>query len=117
MDTELNTNYVPVASKGMPNGVRFKFLKLTSQQVQHFLSSTTGGSSRDLLVWMLLLNAAQVSRKKTIKFSPRWRFGVDIDRKTVYRCLKRLKSAGLIGVDFRRGKSPLVTIINQPSHL
>ena len=117
MDIEPNTNYVPVASEGILNGVRFKFLSLTSQQVQHFLSATTGGSSRDLLVWMLLLNAARVSRKKTIKFSPRWRFGIDIDRKTVYRCLKRLKSAGLIGVEFRRGKSPLVTIANSPSHL
>ena len=111
MNTEPNTNYVPVASKGISSGVRFKFLKLTSQQVQHLLCSTSGGSSRDLLVWMLLLNAARVSRMKTIKFSPRWRFGVDIDRKTVYRCLMRLKSAGLIGVEFRRGKSPIVMIL------
>lgn len=117
MDTEPNTHYVPVASEGISNGVRFKFLILTSQQVQQFLASTNGGSSRDLLVWMLLLNAARVSRKKTIQFSPRWRFGVDMDRKTVYRCLKRLQSAGLIGVEFRRGKSPLVNITNPPSQL
>jgi hypothetical protein len=117
MYIEPHTNYVPVASEGISSGVRFKFLTLTSEQVQQFLSSTTGGSSRDLLVWMLLLNAARVTRQKTIKFSPRWRFGVDIDRKTVYRCLKRLTSAGLIGVEFRRGKSPFVTITNPPSHL
>jgi predicted transcriptional regulator len=110
MHIESNTNYVPVASLGISSGVRFKFLSLTAQQVQQFLSATSGGSSRDLLVWMLLLNAARVSRKKAIKFSPRWRFGVDIDRKTIYRCLKRLNSAGLIDVEFRRGKSPLVTI-------
>lgn len=110
MHIESNTNYVPVASLGISSGIRFKFLSLTSQQVQQFLSTTTGGSSRDLLVWMLLLNAGRVTRQKTIKFSPRWRFGIDIDRKTTYRCLKRLKRAGLIDVEFRRGKSPLVTI-------
>ena len=110
MHIESNTNYVPVASLGISSGVRFKFLSLTAQQVQQFLSATCGGASRDLLVGMLLLNAARVSRKKAIKFSPRWRFGVDFDRKTIYRCLTRLNSAGLIDVEFRRGKSPLVTI-------
>ncbi len=110
-DTESATNYVPIVSEGISNGVRFKFLSVTSEQVQQFLCSTTGGSSRDLLVWMLLLNAARVSREKTIKFSPRWRFGVNVDRKTVYRCLKRLKVAGLIDVEFRRGKSPIVRIL------
>jgi|GEM_PF-2544498 len=112
MDTEPNTNYVPVASKGNSNRVRFKFLSLSPKEVQQFLSSTAGGSSRDLLVWMLIINAARVSREKTIQFSARWRFGVDIDRKTIYRCLKRLELSGLISVDFRRGKSPLITLIN-----
>jgi hypothetical protein len=117
MGIETPTKHVPVASKDVGSGVKFKFLRLTAEQVQQFLASTAGGSSRDLLVWMLLLNAAQVSRQETIKFSPRWRFGVDLDRKTVYRCLKRLASAGLIGVEFRRGKSPLVTVFDQPAPL
>ena len=114
MTKRFPTHYVPIASKGYASTARFKFLSLTPAQVQRFLSSTTGGSSRDLLVWMLLLNAVRVAQQKTIKFSPRWRFGVDLDRKTVYRCLQRLQAAGLIGVEFRRGKSPLITVIDPP---
>jgi hypothetical protein len=106
------TNYVPVAGKGPAGDAKFKFLSLTPEQIHRFLSTTTGGSSRDLLVWMLLLNAGRVTQQKTLKFSRRWRIGVDIDRKTVYRCLQRLSSAGLVGVEFRRGKSPLVTLLD-----
>lgn len=111
MNEKTDTKYMPMASKSNSTGIRFHFLQVTAEQTQRFLCCTRGGSSRDLLVWMLLLNTARVCRTQTIKFSPRWRFGVEIDQKTVYRSLKRLNFAGLIDVEFRRGKSPRVTLL------
>ncbi len=97
---------------GLP---RFKFLQLSSKNVLEFVSLSSGGSSRDLLVWMLALNALRVCEKELVKFTPRWRVGVNLSQKTVYRCLRRLHKWGLLRVVFRRGKSPLVSLPSQSS--
>ena len=88
MNEKTDTKYMPMASKSNSTGIRFHFLQVTAEQTQRFLCCTRGGSSRDLLVWMLLLNTARVCRTQTIKFSPRWRFGVEIDQKTADMQLK-----------------------------
>lgn len=92
---------------------RFKFLQISSQNVLDFVRLSRGGSSRDLLVWMLALNALRVCKRKELRFTPRWRAGVCLSQKTVYRSLRRLQESGLLRVVFRRGKSP---IISQPQN-
>lgn len=87
---------------------KFKFLKLTAEEVQRFLSCSSSGSSRDVLVYMLVTNALRVSREEKLAFTPRWRQGVQIARKTLTRSLKRLHEWGLLVVEFRTGKSPIV---------
>lgn len=87
---------------------KFKFLKLTAEEVQRFLPCSSSGSSRDLLIYMVAINALRVSREEKLAFTPRWRQGVEIARKTLTRSLKRLHEWGLLVVEFRTGKSPIV---------
>ena len=88
---------------------RFRFLQISSQNVLDFVRLSRGGSSRDLLVWMLALNALRVRKAERLRFTPRWRAGVKLSQKTVYRCLRRLHERGLLRVVFRRGKSPIIS--------
>ncbi len=93
------------------NQMKFKFLRLNAAEVDRFQLSIRTGSSKDLLVWMLLLNTGRVLGETTFKFSPRWRSGILIDSKKLRRSLCRLDAAGLIQVELRKGKSPVVTLI------
>ena len=110
MKRKHTTRTVLVAGKHEENLPRFKFLKLQAEEVLSFMNSTQAGTSRDLLVYMLVLNAERVTKLQTVKFTRRWRTGLPLDRKTIYRCLKRLHQAGLIHAEFQRGKSAVVTI-------
>lgn len=95
--------------------LKFKFLMLTSEQAQAFNSNLKRGSASDLLIWMLALNALRVTTLAQCNFTPRWRHGLNLSRKVVYRSLMRLNQAGLLCVQFRRGKSPVVSLANIPS--
>jgi hypothetical protein len=92
----------------LPMRPKFHFLKISADEAQQFAQRVTRGSSSDLMVWMLALNALRVEAKDQLRFTPRWRHGIDLQQKTVYRSLKRLHKAGLLSVQFRKGKSPIV---------
>ena len=104
------TKVVLVAGEERENSTKFKFLSLHPGEVLRFLNGIKTGSSRDLLIWMLVLNAARVTKQSKFKFTRRWYTGLPFDRKTIYRSLKRLSAAGLVLTEFRRGKSPVVTL-------
>lgn len=112
MQIDEPSQLVLMAGKEKESQTKFKYLMLQSEEALIFLQKTKAGSSKDLLVWMLLLNTARVIHQQTFTFTPRWRTGLQMDRKVVYRSLKRLHESGLVEVEFRRGKSPRVSMIS-----
>jgi hypothetical protein len=62
-------------------------------------------------VAVLLHYAAGVTRRSTVTVSSKLLAEFGIDRHSSYRALQALEAAGLVGVQRRKGKKPLVTII------
>ncbi len=64
------------------------------------------------LVWLWLLHRSWKGRSKTVVMSNAKLKEWGVTRLQKYRALRELEEAGLITVDWRRCKSPVVTLLN-----
>ena len=94
-----------------PGKSKIRFLTLTFDQANRVVAYVPNATARDLMVWMSLLNASRVLRESEFQFTPRWRGSLNLDDQVVRRALQRLQRGRLIRVQFRRGKSPEVAIL------
>ena len=101
-----------------PVGNKVKFVSLTPAQVSHFHTRIVRGTSRDIVVYMVLLNVARILQKQKFQFTPRWRDWLKFDNHVIRRALQRLDKGGLIRADFHRGKSATITVLERtaPDH-
>jgi hypothetical protein len=72
-------------------------------------AKATGGKS--FLVWILILHRSLRQQNRTIALPNALLRQYGIDRRTKYRALKRLAAVGLIEVEWRTRKNPVVTLI------
>jgi hypothetical protein len=74
------------------------------------VASTCGGRSVDvaLLVWY----AANWQRSNPAKLTPSILREFDVHPKTARAVLRKLAGVGLVSVEFHRGRSPLVTLLD-----
>ncbi len=109
MHNETQVRHVCLTGKSPAQSRRW-FLKLEPEEMERFVRSSPKGRF-DLLVWMLLLNAQRVTQSVEIKFTPRWWQSSKLDQRQVRDSLRHLASVGLVEVNSRRGKSPLVRLL------
>ena len=69
---------------------------------------------KSLHVACALWYAQGVERQTRFKFTPKWYDGFYVSPATVRRSLQRLEQAGLIRVEHRPGRAPVVRILTAP---
>ena len=74
-------------------------------------ASTAPGSNFCLHVGVLLHYVAGLTRRDAVTVSSKLLVAFGIDRHSYYRALRALEKAGLVLVQRRRGKKPLVSIV------
>jgi len=71
-----------------------------------------GCGQRAEAVAILLWYTAGWQKANPVKLSPKILGELNVHPKTARRCLKRMAAVGLVHAEFRRGRSPLVTILD-----
>lgn len=66
-------------------------------------------------VGVLLWHLAGLKKSRTVRFSHKPARAVGLDRRAVRRGLDHLERAGLISVERKPGRAPLVTILDAPA--
>jgi hypothetical protein len=63
-----------------------------------------------LAIWL----AYGVVKDPRFRFTPKWYAWFDVGPHTLRRSLRRLRDAGLIRIEHRKGCSPIVTLLDAP---
>ena len=63
------------------------------------------------MVWFYIHYRVWAERNRTVPLATKTLAGIGVDRKVKYRALTRLEQAGLIRVERRGKRSPLVTLL------
>jgi hypothetical protein len=87
-----------------PGDKRFVRIPLTWIQRAACLPGRT--SELGLVLWFL----AGVGRTQTVRLRPSLCAAFGVDRHAAYRAIAQLESAGLVSVDRKRGRAPIVTL-------
>ena len=80
-----------------------------------WLSAVAHQPGRALHVAIVLRFLAGLNRSQTVALSSQELLNFGVSRKTGYRALKALQTAGLVTVDQKHGRHPRVTIVETPA--
>jgi hypothetical protein len=113
-ETQIQSRKIKRVEKKSAGGRRRKGLFLGTPIPMSWLHAAGNLPGKTLHVAVALWFAHGVSKSSRIKFTPRWYKGFDIGPKALRESLHRLRAAGLIGLEYRPGSSPIVTILDAP---
>ena len=79
-----------------------------------WLEKAGGLPGKTLHVAVALWFAHGFEKQSRFRFTPKWYVWLNIGPHALRRALQRLKEAGLIRLEYRPGRSPIVTLLDAP---